>query len=68
MIEFTVKYTKKKDILHLAIWQNWCFGQFNYSIIEVLEKTTPKNTSQLFLKTISMVHTLILKLAKVKRL
>ena len=24
----TVNYTIKKTIWHLAIWQNWCFGQF----------------------------------------
>ena len=26
--------TPKKDIYHLAIWQNWCFGQFHHSKIE----------------------------------
>ena len=26
----------KKNIWHLAIWQNWCFGQFYHSKIENL--------------------------------
>ena len=29
--------TCKKTIWHLAIWQNWCFGQFYHSKIEVLQ-------------------------------
>ena len=28
---------KIKDIWHLAIWQNWCFGQFYHSKIEFLQ-------------------------------
>ena len=31
----------KKDILCLAIWQNWCFGQFYPSRIEVLQHCAP---------------------------
>ena len=27
----------KKKNWHLAIWQNWCFGQFDHSKIEVLQ-------------------------------
>ena len=27
-------YKPKKAIWRLAIWQNWCFGQFYYSKIE----------------------------------
>ena len=33
MIQFTV--IAKKAIWHLAIWQNWCFGQFYHSKIAV---------------------------------
>ena len=32
MMKFTV--IPKKVIWHLAIWQNWCYGQFYYSKIE----------------------------------
>ena len=35
MIKFTV--IPKKAIWHVAIWQNWCFGQFYQSRIEVLQ-------------------------------
>ena len=35
MIRFTV--IPKKIIWHLATWQNWCFGQFCHSEIEVLQ-------------------------------
>jgi hypothetical protein len=33
----SIQYYKKKVIWHLAIWQNWCFGQFYQSRIEVLQ-------------------------------
>ena len=36
----TLNYTKKKTIWHLAIWQNWCFGQFYHSKISNIEKFT----------------------------
>ena len=29
-----IKVIPKKAIWHLAIWQNWCFGQFYHSKIE----------------------------------
>ena len=35
MIKFTV--IPKKTIWHMAIWQNWCFGEFYHSTIEVLK-------------------------------
>ena len=35
----TLNYTKK-TIWHLAIWQNWCFGQFYHSKICNIEKFT----------------------------
>ena len=36
MIKFAV--IPKKAIWHLAIWQNWCFGQFYHSKICKIEK------------------------------
>ena len=34
-------FLQKKAIWHLAIWQNWSFGQFYHSRIEVLQNCSP---------------------------